>query len=257
MKLETLAQRHAYILKRLQKEENIRVNDLCDALGVSSVTIRKDLKLLEDKNLLFRSHGSISKVNPYTKDVNVREKEQVHLEEKIRIGNFAATQVEAGEAIIIASGTTVLQMAKAISVQGRLTVLTSAMNVAMALLSPQQDFEVVQLGGIVRKTSTSVTGHFAETMLENFACSKLFLGVDGIDIQQGCTTSNMMEARLNKTMIDSAQKTIVLTDSTKFGRRGFCKICGIHDIDMLITDDGIADSYAKWLENEGIELKIA
>jgi DeoR family transcriptional regulator of aga operon len=108
----------------------------------------------------------------------------------------------------------------------------------------------------VRKTSTSVTGNYAESILDNFTCSKLFLGVDGIDIEQGCTTSNMMEALLNKAMIRTAQKTIIITDSSKFGRRGFGKICPLSDIDMIITDEGISQTMVRDLENMGIEVVI-
>lgn len=255
MKFESIAQRHAYILDRLAREENVRVTELCEVLEVSPVTIRKDLKILEDKRLLYKSHGSISRSNPYTKDTHVNEKEQLQLAQKSRIGQYAAQRIEPDEAIIIASGTTVLQLAKSINTNERLTVLTSAMNVATALLA-NPNVEVVQLGGIVRKTSSSVTGYFAESMLGHFACSKLFLGVDGIDMVHGCTTSNMMEAKLNKTMIESVQKAIVLTDSTKFGKRGFGKICSIEEIDQVITDDGIPDNYAKWLENNGVTLTV-
>lgn len=96
------------------------------------------------------------------------------------------------------------------------------MNVAMALLNCQQ-VEVIQLGGIVRHTSSSVTGEYALRMLENFSGTKLFLGVDGIDLKLGLTTTNFMEASVNRAMIDAAQKIIVLTDSSKFGRAGVWK----------------------------------
>lgn len=256
MKFESMAQRHAYILERLQQDGNVKVADLYDMLKVSAVTIRKDLKLLEDKNLLFRTHGNIGLSNPYSKDRNVSEKENISIEQKIRIGKKAAEMLEAGEAIIIASGTTLLQMAKEISTDMRLTVLASAMNISMALLD-KPNIEIVQLGGIVRKSSTSVTGSYAEGILDNFTCSKLFLGVDGIDVKQGCTTSNMMEAQLNRAMIRTAQKTILLTDSSKFGKMGFGKICPLTDIDQIITDEGITDVMVKELEQIGVEIIIA
>jgi DeoR family transcriptional regulator of aga operon len=255
MKFDSMSQRHAYILERLQKEGNVRVADLFDALDVSAVTIRKDLKMLEDKKLLFRTHGNISRANPYTKDRNVSEKENILADQKIRIGNKAAQLIEPDDAIIIASGTTLLQLARAIPTDMKLTVLTSAMNIAMSLLD-KPNIEIVQLGGIVRKTSTSVTGTYAEGLLDNFTCSKLFLGVDGIDMEQGCTTSNMMEAVLNKAMIRTAQKTLILTDSSKFGRRGFGKICMLNDIDQIITDDGISETMVRDLENMGVEVTI-
>ena len=123
----------------------------------------------------------------------------------------AAEMLTPNDAIIIASGTTVLAFARCIPPEAQLTVLTSAMNVAMALLNCQQ-VEVIQLGGIVRHTSSSVTGEYALRMLENFSGTKLFLGVDGIDLKYGLTTTNFMEASVNRAMIDAAQKIIVLTD---------------------------------------------
>ena len=99
-------------------------------------------------------------------------------------------------------------------------------------------------------------GAYAEKILEDFSCSKLFLGVDGIDIEFGLTTTNMMEAQLNRKMIECAQKTIVLADSSKFGKRGFGKICGLEVIEQVITDSGISDHMVTTLEGMGIEITI-
>lgn len=97
--------------------------------------------------------------------------------------------------------------------------------------------DVIQLGGITRSSSVSVVGPFAEQMLRSFNCSKLFIGVDGIDPDFGLTTTNMLEASLNRAMIDAAQKVVVLADSSKFGRRGFSKICDLESVDRIITDN--------------------
>ena len=116
--------------------------------------------------------------------------------------------------------------------------------------------EVIQLPGIIRKTSSSVTGNFAEEMLSHFSFSKLFLGVDGIDLEFGLTTTNMMEAQLNKKMIAASQKTIVLADSSKFGKRGFGRICGLEDIEHIITDSNISEHLVDTLKGLGIEVTI-
>src|SRR3546814_8935760 len=87
--------------------------------------------------------------------------------------------------------------------------------------------EILQLGGVVRKSSSSVVGPYSEHILDDFFCSTFFLGVDGIDLEFGLTTTNSMEAHLNRQMIANSQKTVVLADSTKFGKRGFGKICSL------------------------------
>ncbi len=251
-----IAERHQFILNKLQKEGYVAVVDLCKELNVSPVTIRKDLKLLEEKSLLFKAHGGATQQNPYTVDRSVNEKEKIQSIEKLKIGSAAAKLVEDNDSIIIASGTTVQALAKAINVKGNLMVVTGALNVALELVK-HQNIEVMHLGGIVRKSSTSVTGNYAEQALRDFFCSKLFLGVDGIDLDFGLTTTNSMEAQLNREMMKVSQKTIVLADSTKFGKKGFGRICGFEDIDLIITDSGISESNIKALESMGVQVTIA
>ncbi|MEO6521872.1 MAG: DeoR/GlpR family DNA-binding transcription regulator [Mucilaginibacter sp.] len=250
-----LAERHQFILNKLQKEGNLNVVELCKELKVSSVTIRKDLKVLEDKNLLFRTHGGATLNNPYIVDRPVNEKEKFQSVEKMNIGAAAATLVQDHDSIIIASGTTMVALAKSIQAKVGLTVITSALHVALELMK-FPTIEVLQLGGLVRKSSSSVMGAYAESILGDFFCSKLFLGVDGIDLDFGLTTTNAMEAHLNRQMINVSQKTIVLADSTKFGRRGFGKICGLDEIDHIITDSGVSEHIVKTLEGAGITVTI-
>ncbi|GEO05200.1 DeoR family transcriptional regulator [Adhaeribacter aerolatus] len=250
-----LTERHQHILNILQQEGQVNVLDLCDELSVSSVTIRKDLKLLEDKGLLFRTHGGATQHNPYTIDKSVNEKENIQAGEKTRIGAAAAKLVTPNDSIMIASGTTVLALAKNIKPKDSLTVITSALPVSLELVR-QPGIEVLQLGGLLRKNSSSVTGPYSESILADFSCSKLFLGVDGIDLEFGLTTTNVMEAHLNRQMIKVCQKTIVLADSTKFGKRGFGRICGFEDIDEVITDKGTSDHVIKFLEGVGVKITL-
>jgi len=250
-----LTQRHQHIMSRLKKEGSVSVLDLCSDLNVSSVTIRKDLKMLEDRKMLFRTHGGGTLSNPYTVDRPVNEKATMQWKEKSGIGEAAARLIEPNDCVLIASGTTVLSLAKSIKSNSNLTVVTAALNVAMELVH-LPSVEVIQLPGLIRKTSSSITGNYAEAMLNDFSFSKLFLGVDGIDAEFGLTTTNMMEAQLNKKMIAAAQKTIVLADSSKFGKRGFGRICGLEDIEQVITDDGISEHMVETLKGIGIEVTI-
>lgn len=253
--MSTLTERHQYILSKLKKEGKVNVLDLCTALNVSSVTIRKDLKLLEDKKLVYRTHGGGTSTNPYTVDRPVNEKEKIRSEDKMDIGAVAARLIEPNDCIIIASGTTVLSLARNIKPQGTLTVITAALNVAMEL-NQHPEVEVLILGGILRKSSSSATGIYAEKILDDFSCSKLFLGVDGIDIEFGLTTTNVMEAQLNRSMIQASQKAIVLADSSKFGKRGFGRICGLEDVEQVITDSGVSEHTVETLKGMGIEVTI-
>lgn len=253
--MSTLVERHQHILDVLKATGIVQVVDLCQDLNVSSVTIRKDLQFLEDKKQLFRTHGGATLSNPYIGDRPVIEKVMLQSAEKEKIGHFAAGLIEANDCILIASGTTVFYLAKNIQPKGNVTVITGALNVAIEI-AHHPNIEVIQLGGIMRKTSSSVTGAYAEKILEDFSCSKLFLGVDGIDLDFGLTTTNMNEAQLNRKMIASSRKTIVLADSSKFGKRGFGKICELDDIEQIITDSNISPRVVTELEGKGIEVTV-
>lgn len=255
MRPNNILERHQLILNKLHKNGNINVLNLYKELKVSSVTIRKDLKLLEEKGLLFRTHGGATTHNPYTVDRPVNEKEKLQSSEKMKIGAVAAQSILPNDSIIIASGTTVLAMAKNIHVEEGLTVVTSALNVALEL-TRHPNIEIIQLGGLLRKSSSSVTGPYAQSILNEFSCTRLFLGVDGIDLEFGLTTTSIMEAHLNRQMIAASQKVIVLSDSTKFGRRGFGKICDLESVDRIITDSGISEHFKVQLESMGIEVII-
>lgn len=251
----SIQERHQHILDKLKKEGSIKVLDLCAELNVSSVTIRKDLQMLEDMNLVYRTHGGGTLANPYAADRHVNEKEKLNASQKAEIGNAAASLVDPNDCIIIASGTTVLSLARKLVAKDGLTVITAALNVASEL-SNRSNIEIILLGGFLRKSSTSVTGPYAEKILDDFSCSKLFLGVDGIDTEFGLTTTNVMEAQLNRKMMQAAQKTIVLADSTKFGKRGFGKICGLEEIHHIITDSDISAHAVDTIRGLGIELTI-
>ena len=230
----TINERHELITKELDAKGSVSVTELSMMLNVSEVTIRKDLTLLEEKNVLYRAHGKAIKINPYINDRDVNVKEKQNTIEKTAIGRVAAELIEPNDSIIIASGTTVHFLSREIHSEGggHLTVITSALNVA------------------------SVLSKDPERMLENFTGSKLFMGVDGFDLEYGLSTTNLLEANLNRAMIRSAQKTVVLTDSTKFGRRGFSRICDVDEVDQVITDAGIPQHILESLRRRGIEVTV-
>ncbi len=253
--LLNIIDRHKLILNKLELNGYVNVNELSLEFGVSVVTIRKDLKLLEERKLLFRSHGRAIPADPYITEHHVNIKEKIHAEEKIRIAIEAASNLESNDSIILASGTSVIEFAKHIKQIEGLTVLTASLDTAL-ILSENPNIDVIQLGGTVRRSSSSVVGPIGEKMLAELTFTKLFLGVDGIDLEYGLTTTNIMEASLNKQMINAAQKIIVLADSSKFGRKGFGRICGIEDVDQIITDSGIDANTKNKLIELGIDVTI-
>lgn len=249
----TITERHEKILAKLNEKGKVEVPDLSESLDVSEVTIRKDLRILEDKGLLFRTHGGASKSNPYTSDKPLQEKEFVHSSEKNSIAKEACKLIGDTDSIILASGTSILAMARCLNPQHHLNVITSAINVSMEL-SKHENIDILQLGGQLRHSSNSVVGAYAESFLNNITCGMYFLGVDGIDLDFGITTTNLGEASLNQKCIEVAQVTVVLADSSKFGKRGFGRICNLDQVQHIITDDGVSPEIVQELENRGIKV---
>jgi DeoR family transcriptional regulator of aga operon len=253
--LLNIVDRHKLILDKLEENGFVTVNGLSQDFNVSVVTIRKDLKLLEERNLLFRSHGRAIPANPYITENHVNVKEKINKKEKNRIAIAAGLTLAPHDSIIIASGTSVIEFARHINPVEGLTVLTASLNTSL-ILSDNPNIDVIQLGGMVRPSSSSVIGSIGERMLAEFNFTKLFLGVDGIDLDYGLTTTNSNEASLNKAMIKAAQKIIVLADSSKFGRKGFGRICGLEEVDQIITDSGIDEKTKNKLIELGINVTI-
>ena len=252
----TKEKRHSVIIDLLLKRGSVLVTDLVEKLNVSSVTIRKDLTELEKLGKLYRSHGKAILINPYINNRSVNDKEKISPEAKRAIGHEAARLIDRDDSIIIASGSTVHALARCIQPIHRLTVVSASL-VVSEILALNENIDIIQLGGMLRHSSLSVVGQYSEQILHNFSFSKLFLGVDGIDFDYGITTTDMREAELNKKMMAAAQKTIVLADSSKFGRRGFAKISNMEDVDVIITDPAITSQNVRAIEELGIDLIIA
>lgn len=252
----TKEDRQSAILEQLLSQESVLVSDLAASLDVSLVTIRKDLTELEKAGKLYRSHGKAILINPFTNNRSVNEKEKLNTEEKQLIGSEAVKMLVKNDSIILASGTTIHALACNIQPEGKLTVVSASLQATMSL-SGNENIDIIQLGGMLRHSSASVVGQYSMEFLRGCSFSKLFLGVDGIDVDFGISTTDIREAELNRAMMQAAQKTIVLADSSKFGRRGFAKISGMEDIDTIITDAKIPHAVAKCIEEMGIDLIIA
>ena len=199
-------ERHRRIMALLHQQTSLSVSQLAHMLGVSEVTIRKDLTQLEQQQMLYRVHGSAILANPYIQERHVNDKEKLCSDQKRAIGAYAARLVEPRDTILIASGTTTLAMAREIREVEELTAITTSLSVATTL-AENDECTVIQLGGALRNSSFSVVGPFAEQMLRQFSCSKLFFGVDGFDLNYGVTTTNLMGGHLALMMIETCRRS--------------------------------------------------
>ncbi len=253
--MKILNERQTKILESLDTTKYISVNELSEMLNVSVVTIRKDLTLLEQEGYLHRTHGGASKQMRYVFDQTISEKETLNVDQKMRITTKALDFIHENEFIILSSGTTLHLLAQKLYGFRSLTVLTPSLRVALEVCK-NPNVNTVHLGGEVRKNSTSTIGVLAEETLNNFSCTTLFLGIEGIDLDYGLSTTNVGEAHLDKKMMEKVDKTIVLADSSKIHKRGFGFICYVEKIDVLITDSGVDPLFVEELEKRGVEVIV-
>lgn len=246
-------ERRRKILEIINEEGRGLVKDLAKRLATSQVTIRKDLESLHSEGLLQRSHGGALPVRAGTLlDPSLREKEKQHRKEKQRIGEAAAALVKEGDCVILDSGTTTTAVARALRNRGRLTVITNAVNIAAELAGTS--VEVILTGGILRENSFSLVGPLAEETLGRLSADIFFLAVDGIDVNYGPTTPNLLEAKVNREMIKISRRTVLVADSSKFGRRSLSQIAPLSAIHEVITDSKIPKADLNELSDAGIKV---
>ncbi|MDT8999076.1 DeoR family transcriptional regulator [Paucibacter sp. APW11] len=251
--MRNTSQRREQILKLLMEQGSVQVSDLVEMMGVSAVTIRHDLDHFEGQGLVTRNYGGAFFRRQTLPEQDIRQRDSLNPTLKERIGARAAEMITPGDNIIIDSGTTTHQLARYLRDRQDLTVMTNGLNI-VSELAEAEGVQVMLTGGVLRKQSLSFQGSQAEASLAAYSFDKLFLGVDGFDLQFGITTHSEREASLNRKMVERSRRTVVLTDSSKFGRVSLHRIIGLDRVQAVITDGGISAEYREGLQRLGIEL---
>lgn len=257
MNSSSAKERRALILRMLEQKEEVQVTELSRETGISEVTIRKDLTILQNRHLLLRTRGGAMRkpVDNPNEDTSITKKRMFNFKEKERIGEEAVKMIKEGDFIMLDSGTTTLEVARHLDRFHYLRILTNSMNIATELINYKR-FDVVLLGGNVRVNSHSMVGPLALSVLRNFSGYKLFLGVDSFSIENGVSTPSLEEALLNQLMIQQAGKVIAVFDSSKFNKRSFVHIANANELDCIITDSAIPAGITSKLKSAGIEVKL-
>ncbi len=252
----SLIERRSEIVRQTESNGKVGVEDLARKLNVSQVTIRNDLNALSSKGLLVRSRGGAVASTRLTRELSVHQKYQDNLAVKRRLGRTVAGLIGSGaQTIALDSGTTAEEVALSLMDHSNLTILTNGLNVATAL-ARAEGIEVLSTGGMLRKKSMSFYGKHAEESLRHMHFDNLVLGADGIDAKIGVTTHFGQEASLNRVLCSMASEIILVADSSKFDKRCPHIICGLAEVDILVTDAGIPGDMIQLLGEEGVDVRI-
>ena len=249
-------QRRQKIFDLLKEDGSAKVIRLAKIFKVTEVTIRQDLEKLEQEGLIVKEHGGAYLKN--MKD-NVRSFVLLNtdnMDKKTAIGRKAASLIENGDTIILDSGSTTTEIAKQILGKKGLTVITNALNIAL-LLGADPGIEVMVTGGEFKPPTLSLTGQKAADFLENIHVDKLFLATAGISLRSGLTYPSISDITVKKTMIEAADVTYLVADSTKIGKNSLASLGALSLIDYLITDPGIDPKHLDLFRENDVEVILA
>jgi DeoR/GlpR family transcriptional regulator of sugar metabolism len=252
--------RRIEIKKLLLENSSASVSNLSDIFKVSELTIRRDLKRLKDEGFLERVHGGAitSKIRAEFSPVYLEDLKQCRKEKQL-IANEAAKRISDGEAIILESGTSCLELVYHLENVRNIFIYTASVPIAYELWKialNRHDIEVNICGGQVEIKSNTLIGSNAVNFFKDIHADKAFIGAVSVSLKSGITTSSILDAEVTKAIIANSKKVILLADSSKFGKSGHISIVNLKSINEIITDEGINEEIAEGIKKLGIRLTI-
>lgn len=248
--MTTQRARHLKILDMLSKNKRLQVTDLSEKLGVSLVTVRKDLTELENKKLLLRYQGYVE-LNTNTP---VNRRMLSHYEKKTMIAKEAVKLINDGDAVFIESGSSCIILAEELKASGKkVTIITNSTFMA-DFISPCTNIRLILLGGEYQPDSMAVVGAVTKNCLKSFHARYFFSGTDGYFPGSGFTGDNPERVEILRMMAEQSEKTVVITESEKFLRAGTMTVFSLKETDIVITDNQITPDTQKELESNNIKV---
>ncbi|SNB64379.1 DeoR/GlpR family DNA-binding transcription regulator [Thermoflexus hugenholtzii] len=246
-------ERRQAILRILEAEGRVSVADLSRRFALSEVTIRKDLAWLEAQGLLIRTHGGALPADRNPVELAFEVRERLNREEKIRIGQAAASLVQDGDSIALDASTTAMYLARFLRDRRELTVLTNGIRVAMEFAG-RPGITVLMPGGMLRWEAFSLVGTWGEDLLRRMHIHKAFVGAKGLTLEEGLTDVNPEEVRLKQAIVETAKEVIAILDHTKWGRVAFATFCPLERIRLVITDVQAPPELVEAVRRRGVEV---
>jgi DeoR/GlpR family transcriptional regulator of sugar metabolism len=251
-------QRQTLILTRVREDGGVRVADLARDLGVSDMTVRRDLEILHNRGLIEKVHGGATSLpGSALFEPGFAAKSALQEPEKEAIAEAAMALVAPGTAIGISAGTTTYALARRLVDVPGLTIVTNSVPVADVLHAAGRPDQMIILTGGVRTPSDALVGPFAVASLRTMHLDQVFMGVHGMDARSGFTTPNVLEADTDRALVAAGRRLVVLADSSKWGVIGISSIARLDEADTLVTDDGLPTDARLTAEDAVRDLVVA
>lgn len=248
-------ERQSRIVEFVKQRTSVSVKELSQFFGVTPMTVRRDLDVLESKGLVTRVHGGVtSLISPIA--LREKEREAVNISQKASIGEASLSLVEEGQTIFIDAGTTTAELAKRLLQMSGLTVVTNSVKV-LSILADAPGISLIGIGGVVYGGAWSFVGSLAEAAIRRFHSNLAFLGITSLSLIQGLTEVNYFEAEIKSLIIQQSQRVVLLADSGKFEKVSPISVAPLSDVNVIISDDLLDAQLAEAYKRSGPELILA
>lgn len=245
-------ERKLKIIDLLNQNKKVTVTELVRLFNVSSATIRSDLRELNDKGQIIRTHGGAIIETGAGFEPDTEQKRDLNLAAKQQIARLAIDLINNGDTVIFDTGTTTFELAKLLNQRQRVTAVTNDFEIAR-VLEDMNAISVVMLGGELRKSFHCTVGAAGIDMLAQLSVDKAFMGTNSLSISKGASTPNIQQAEIKKAMIASAQKVILLCSNRKLGKNSFAHFASLDQIDTLIIEKiDVSEKFE--FEERGVEV---
>ncbi|MEK5077997.1 DeoR/GlpR family DNA-binding transcription regulator [Solibacillus sp. FSL W7-1436] len=250
-------ERQQIILEKLDEQNSITIKELTALLNVSEATLRSDLRKLEEKKLLMRTHGGAMAVDHNIPDTSFSARQSKNKSEKVKIARAAFKKIKNNQCIMLDASSTALELAILLKETNlRLTVVTSGLKVAIEL-TDLPNITVIILGGIVKQGSYSIEGTLCKEILNTIHVDHLFVSANGFSIESGFTDFNVYEVELKKLMVQASKEVTMLLDYSKIDKSSIAAFAQIQEINTFITDRSLPSKYVDFFKQNDVQLMIA
>lgn len=246
-------ERRNAILTRLSVEGKVVVSDLSREFSVTEETIRRDLEKLDQDGLAKKTYGGAVKVDNFNIDLPFHVRKQSNIEKKQKIGSLIADLIHDGDYIMLDASSTALNVVKNIQHKSKITLITNSIEILLELCN-KPDWTIISTGGTLKEGGLSLVGYQAERMVSGFHVDLAVCSCKGLDIDIGVTDSNERDSEIKKAFFSSATRRVLAVDSSKLDKVSFVKVCGLRDVDTVVTDTDPGEKWKERLAEQGVSL---
>ena len=249
-------ERKNHIFQFILRTQRISISEVCEKYLVSEATARRDLEALAKDGKVQRVHGGAIALTQAPPESPLLQRDREQADEKARIGKSAASLVSDGETVFLGSGTTVLEVARALRTRASLTVITNSLPV-VNVLAGLENIKVICLGGMLRNSELSFIGHITEQALAEVRADKVFIGTRAISLEHGLTHEYLPETKTDRAILKAGQEIIVVADHTKFGRAATVLLAPLESIQTLVTDHAASQEFTDAIQSRDIRVILS